>query len=89
MRNMLALVGLLLVVFVAVGFWRQWFTFSVDSDKNVNFKVNGQKVIQESKQGLEIGAEKLRDAAENLKKDKDGSPTGTPTPATTAGPNGK
>ena len=89
MRNFLAFVGLLLVVFVGVGLYRGWFKVSVDSDKNVTINVNGEKAWQESKEGFEIGVDKLKDVADNLKKDKDGSTIGGPTPATTAGPMGK
>jgi hypothetical protein len=88
-RNFLAFIGLLFVVFVMVGYNRDWFTFSVDSDKNFNLKGNGSKVIKDVKEGAEIGVDKSKDFLDNLKKDKDGNPISTPTPAGTAGPSGK
>ena len=86
MRNLLALIGLLLVVTVGVGIYRDWFKFSVDSDKNVNISVNSEKALRETKEGLAVGADKLKDIADNLKKDKDGNTISTPTPASTSGP---
>ncbi len=85
MRNFLAFIGLVLVVVVVAGVYRGWFTFAVDSNKNVTIGVNGEKAITDSKKGLETGLEKAKDIADNLKKDD----AGTPSPATTAGPNGR
>jgi predicted exporter len=87
MRNMLALVGLLVMVVAGVGLYRGWFKFNVDSDKNVTINVDGQRAIQDGKKGLDIGAEKLKGLSENLKKDgTPATPSGSPTPAVTAGP---
>lgn len=89
MRNFLAFIGLLLVVFVGVGFYKDWFKFSVDSDKNVTINMNSGKIAKDSKEIGEAGLEKGKDFLDNLKKDKDGSTVSTPTPASTAGPSGK
>ncbi len=85
MRNFLAFIGLVLVAFVVIGFYRGWFSVSVDSDKNFTIKGDGQKILKESRDGLEAGLEKAKDIADNLKKDD----SGTPSPATTAGPTGR
>jgi hypothetical protein len=83
---MLALIGLLVVVVVGVGLYRGWFKFNVDSDKNVTINVDGQRALQDGKQGLDYSAEKLKGLSENLKKDGTPATTGSPTPAVTAGP---
>jgi hypothetical protein len=89
MRNFLAFVGLVVVVILGAGIYNGWFKFNVDSDKNVNISVNGEKAIQDSKRWGEAGLEKGKDLLGNLKKDDAGRPTTTPTPAATAGPTGK
>jgi hypothetical protein len=86
MRNFLAFIGLLLVVFVGVGLYKGWFKFSMDSDKNVNISVNGEKAIKDTKEITGAGIEKTKEIVGNLKKDQDGN---SPTPAMTAGPTGK
>lgn len=85
MRNFLAFIGLVLVVVVVAGVYRGWFTFAVDSNKNVTIGVNGEKALTDSKQFGEKVIEKGGDALDNLKKDDHG----TPSPASTAGPTGR
>jgi hypothetical protein len=82
---MLAFIGLVLVVVVGVGVYRGWFTFAVDSNKNVTIGVNGEKAIKDTKEGGEILGDKIKNGVDNLKKDD----TGSPSPATTAGPTGR
>lgn len=81
MRNMLALVGLALVVFVGVGVWQGWFKVAFDSDKKVSVDFDTKKASEDTKKGIEA----LKDKVDHLKKDSET----TPTPASTAGPGGK
>ncbi len=74
MRNLLALLGLLLVIVVVVGYYRGWFTVTVDSDKNFTIKGDGSKMIRETKEGVSIGIDKVKELSENLKRDEDTKP---------------
>jgi cytoskeletal protein RodZ len=90
MKNFFAVVGVLVVVFIGIGIWQNWFKFAVNSEDKVTFEVDGKKVKEDSNRALEAGKEKL----EELKKKDDTattdktSPTGgTGTkPADTPGP---
>jgi hypothetical protein len=63
MRNLLALVGLLVVVFLGVGYSRGWYNFSFTKDQNGQVKVDGTidsgKVKSDSGQGLKKAGETI------------------------------
>lgn len=59
MRNLLALVGLVVVVFGVLGWYKGW--YSVSSDKGtLQVEVNKAKVISDSKKIVEKGEEILK-----------------------------
>lgn len=59
MRNLLALVGLVVVVFGVLGWYKGW--YSVSSDKGtLQVEVNKAKVISDSKKMVEKGEEILK-----------------------------
>jgi hypothetical protein len=77
MRNMLALVGLAVVVFAGVGYVRGWYTFSFaagsDGKTDFNMKVDTKRLEADAADG----ASKIGQAIENLKSKAD---TTAPTP---------
>jgi hypothetical protein len=83
MKNLFAIIGLLVVLFIGVGIWQGWFKFAVNSDNKVSVDVDGKKVGDDIKKGGEAVQQKLNE----LKKDTPptGNNTGTP-PAATPGP---
>jgi hypothetical protein len=60
MRNLLALVGALVVAFAVVGWYRGWYNFKTEPDaaghQEVNIDINGLKI----KQDLNKGRQKLK-----------------------------
>ena len=83
MKNFFAFIGVLVVLFVGIGIWQNWFKFAVNSDNKVTLEVDGQKVKDDGKAAIEAGKEKLED----LKK-KDDSPKPTESTPTDPKPTG-
>lgn len=61
MRNLLALVGLGVIVFGVVGWYNNWYTISIDKTK---VEKDAQKWIQEGKEKLKDG-EKIISVKDN------------------------
>jgi hypothetical protein len=68
MRNLLALVGLLVVIFAVAGWFLGWYQFETDGHHDVKIEINGPKIEKDVHQG----AQKLEKAVEN--KVNNGSP---------------
>ena len=72
MRNLLALIGLALVVFLGLGNYLGWYKFSsstgLDGKQHISFDVDTKKIAADSKEGLEKVTDKAGDAVDNLKK---------------------
>jgi len=86
MRNLLALIGLMVVVGVGVGYWRGWYKVdwktASDGTVDVNIKANAKQISADTSEGLKVAGEKIGSVADSLK-NKDGQPTdtwGTPLP---------
>ena len=83
MRNLLALVGLALVVFLVAGNYLGWYTFNsstgLDGKKHISFEVDTKKIESDSKQGIEKVVDKGSDVVDNLKKNQHESNTITVT----------
>lgn len=94
MRNLLALVGLLVVVFAAVGWYCGWYKLSIDrgQDGNVQIQteVDTKKVADDSTAFFQkvtqmIGEHGQKDNQPGAAPVNTPGPVTTPTPATTAG----
>jgi hypothetical protein len=78
-RNLLALIGLVVVLFVVVGYARGWYTFTVstgtDGKTNVNVSVDGKQL------GGDLSAAKAKTSEfiDNIKS-KEGTASGTTAP---------
>ena len=74
MRNLLALVGLVLVVFLGAGYYFGWYTFDtstgLDGKRQISFEVDTKKIESDSKKGIEKVVDKGSDVVENLKKNQ-------------------
>jgi len=72
MRNLLALIGLAVVVFLGVGYHQGWYTLDtstgLNGKKHISFEVDTKKIEGDIKDGGEKLAEKGGDAVDNLKK---------------------
>lgn len=83
MRNLLALVGALVVGFAVVGWYRGWYQLGVskttDGNLHVETNVNTKKVTDDSGAALKQAGDFV---GSHLEKPKDGQPT----PGTTPGP---
>ena len=87
MRNLLALIGLAVVIFVGVGYARGWYSFSLtagsDGKTDINVKVDTVKL----KQDAADGAGKVGSAIDGLKSAAAQPPaTGAAPPAGLQGP---
>jgi hypothetical protein len=61
MRNLLALIGLAVVLFFGLGWYFQWYTFSIQSTDNgrkrIELDVDTIKIVSDTKSGVEkVGA---------------------------------
>ena len=85
MRNLLAVVGLLVIALVSVGIWQGWFKFSVDNNKKGTVEIDGKKAIEDIKYGAEKAKDGLSEfgerAKDSLKKTESGPAAGTPAPS--------
>lgn len=72
MRNLLALVGLAVVVFLGLGYYLGWYKFDsstgITGKKHISFEVDTKKIESDIKEGGEKLADKVGDASDNLKK---------------------
>jgi hypothetical protein len=72
MRNLLALIGLALVVFLGLGYYMGWYKFSsstgLDGREHISIDVDTKKIAADSKNGLDKVVDKGGDAVDNLKK---------------------
>jgi hypothetical protein len=84
MRNLLALIGLVVVAFAVIGWHQGWYqldvTKSTDGNLRVETNVNTRKVVDDTgaaiKQGSDLVGNRLEKASQNAQ----------PTPGTTPGP---
>jgi hypothetical protein len=85
MKNLFAIIGLLVVLFIGVGIWQGWFKFAVNSDNKAVVEADLKKAGDDIKKGIEVGKDKFEGA---MKKDTPptGTTTGSGTPAATPGP---
>jgi hypothetical protein len=68
MRNLLALIGLAVVVLVVVGWYRNWYTVETAagaSHQSVNIEIDRSRINQD----IEKGSERLHDALERTRKE--------------------
>ncbi|CAN5450647.1 hypothetical protein BH11PLA2_BH11PLA2_28570 [soil metagenome] len=76
MRNILALIGLIIVVFVTVGYYRGWYSFQVsassDGNSHISVDVKTKKITADGKEFGQEAGEKIGEFAEGLK-NKNGS----------------
>jgi hypothetical protein len=84
MRNLLALVGALVVGFAVVGWYLGWYQLGVskttDGNLHVETNVNTKKVVDDSGAAIKKAGELVGSQLEKANKD------GQPTPGTTPGP---
>ncbi len=63
MRNLLALIGLVIVLFFVIGYFRGWYTFQMstgtDGKTNVNIGVDRTKVGSDFKEGIDKTGEAI------------------------------
>jgi hypothetical protein len=80
MRNLLALVGLVVVVFVVVGYSRGWYSFSVtagsDGKSKIEVDLDKSRIANDGR----AAGQKVGDLVDGFKKDGSGSsaPANTP-----------
>lgn len=87
MRNLLALVGLVVVVFAGVGWYRGWYSFAVspgaDGKQRITVDVDTNKLTTDAR----TGASRVGEAIDGLKEKANAiSPPPTPTPASAQQP---
>ncbi len=72
MRNLLALIGLAVVVFLGAGYYFGWYSIDmskgIDGKQHINLEVDTKKIGTDTKNIGEKVAEKGGDAVDNLKK---------------------
>lgn len=88
MRNLLALIGALVIGFAGVGWYMGWYklTVSKNSDGNIRIEtdVDGKKVVKDVGDGAQHLGQLAGDQMEKAAKDaKAGQPANTPGPITT------
>jgi hypothetical protein len=88
MRNLLALIGLAVVVFLGAGYYLGWYKLDTSTGLNgkqhISFEVDTKKIAADSKDGLEKAKDKAGDLVDNLKKDQSegtSQPTGPHLPS--------
>ncbi|MCZ2342489.1 MAG: hypothetical protein LC104_11950 [Bacteroidales bacterium] len=97
MRNLLALIGLAVVLFFGLGWYFNWYSFAVlpgaDGQKRIELNVNTNKIVNDTKSGVETVGEviKNRSANETPATNRSTSETpsnanSTPTPTPNAAP---
>jgi hypothetical protein len=71
MRNLLSLLGFALVVFLAVGWYLDWYSFSSKPSDNghLSFEVdvNKKKIGDDVQHGVEVGKQKVGEVIEGVK----------------------
>lgn len=81
MRNLLALIGLVVVLFFGMGWYFQWYTFAVQPSDNgqqrIELNVNTQKIVTDAKSGVNTVSKVIKESNEAT------TPVSTPTTATT------
>jgi len=74
MRNLLALIGLAVVVFLGAGYYLGWYKLDTSTGLNgkqhISFEVDTKKIAADSKEGLEKAKDKASDVVDNLKKNQ-------------------
>ncbi len=81
MRNLLALVGLVLVLFVAVGWFRGWYTFQLSPGKDGRTDFNVSVDTSKMNADRRDGTSKVGDFIDGFKKPDSTAPTSTASPA--------
>ena len=81
MRNLLALVGLVLVLFVAVGWFRGWYTFQFSPGKDGRTDFNVSVDTSKMNADRRDGTSKVGDFIDGFKKPDSTTPTSTASPA--------
>jgi hypothetical protein len=82
MRNLLALVGLAVVLFFGLGWYFNWYSFAVqpgvDGQRRIELNVNTNKIVSDTKSGVETVGEVIKSRSND-----DTPATTASTPATT------
>lgn len=90
MRNLLALVGLAVVLFAGLGWYLGWYKLSVSKNEDgklqIKADVDTQKVKDDSGTFFKNAAEAIGRKLESDPKDAKGAPAGTPGPAVPSAP---
>ena len=65
MRNMLALIGLIVVLFFGLGWYFQWYTFVLHPGENgqrrIELNVNTNKIVDDTKSGVSTVGEIIKE----------------------------
>jgi hypothetical protein len=88
MRNLLALIGALVVAFAALGWYLGWYKINVtksnDGNLNIETKVDTKKVVDDTNDRLKRAGELLGSHLDKASQDAKAGPQ--PSPGTTPGP---
>lgn len=68
MRNLLALIGFVIVVFLAVGYARDWYSFDISTDSNGKLKIVGDIDRNKIREDGSKTLDKAGDAIDSLRK---------------------
>lgn len=72
MKNLLALVGLALVLFLGIGYYQNWYSFAAkpaaDGHQRYEIDVNAQKIGQDTQRGVQVAGEKINGFLDKDKK---------------------
>lgn len=64
MRNLLALIGLAVVLFFGLGWYFNWYSFAVqpgvDGQRRIELNVNTNKIVSDTKSGVETVGEVIK-----------------------------
>jgi hypothetical protein len=77
MRNLLALLGLAVVLFLGVGYYRGWYDFQktqTPTGSSIHFDVHTKKIGEDVKRGGSAVGEKINDLMENKPGEKSPPP---------------
>ena len=76
MRNILALIGLVVVLFVGVGLYRGWYELLTGADGSRTIKLDEKKIIEDE----QAAQKKIADAIKNQTNGTNGTPVPPPPP---------
>jgi hypothetical protein len=83
MRNLLALLGAALVVFLGLGWYLEWYQISTKPSsapghRSIEIDINSKKIGQDVQHGIDAGSEKLQNLIDGAKKSNPPAPVGPP-----------